>query len=36
MYGFLKGFFLAFKRVIRCHPFCGGGLDPVPIFKKKK
>jgi putative membrane protein insertion efficiency factor len=36
MYGFLKGSFLAFKRIIRCNPFCNGGLDPVPVIKKKK
>lgn len=35
MYGFLKGSFLAFKRIIRCHPFCAGGLDPVPPPEKK-
>jgi putative membrane protein insertion efficiency factor len=36
VYGFLNGFFLAFKRIIRCNPFCNGGLDPVPVIKKKK
>ncbi|MDR0676144.1 MAG: membrane protein insertion efficiency factor YidD [Elusimicrobiota bacterium] len=25
--GFLKGFFLTLKRLIRCHPFCKGGID---------
>jgi putative membrane protein insertion efficiency factor len=34
-YGFLKGFFLTFKRIIRCHPFCAGGFDPVPLPKNK-
>lgn len=29
-YGFLKGSFLAVKRVLRCHPFAKGGYDPVP------
>ncbi|GMR19285.1 MAG: membrane protein insertion efficiency factor YidD [Patescibacteria group bacterium] len=24
------GVFLGVKRVIRCHPFAKGGLDPVP------
>lgn len=29
-YGFLKGGFLAVKRILRCHPFVKGGYDPVP------
>jgi conserved hypothetical protein YidD len=29
-YGFIKGTFLAVKRVLRCHPFAKGGYDPVP------
>lgn len=29
-YGFLKGSFLAVKRIMRCHPFAKGGYDPVP------
>ena len=29
-YGALKGGWLALKRVLRCHPFGGAGLDPVP------
>ena len=28
--GPLLGLFFAFKRVLRCHPWCKGGLDPVP------
>lgn len=29
-YGFLKGSFLALKRLLRCNPFFPGGYDPVP------
>lgn len=29
-YGFLKGAFLGGKRLLRCHPFHAGGIDPVP------
>jgi putative membrane protein insertion efficiency factor len=29
-YGPLKGFWLSFKRIMRCHPWGGSGYDPVP------
>jgi len=29
-YGLAKGSVLACKRLMRCHPFCRGGFDPVP------
>ena len=25
-----KGTWLAFRRLVRCQPFCAGGFDPVP------
>ena len=28
-YGFLKGGWLALRRLLRCQPFCVGGYDPV-------
>ena len=30
IHGIFKGSFLAVRRVLRCHPGCDGGLDPVP------
>jgi putative membrane protein insertion efficiency factor len=29
-HGAARGTWLAFKRVLRCHPWGGGGFDPVP------
>lgn len=28
-YGFLKGFWMATRRILRCNPFNPGGYDPV-------
>jgi putative membrane protein insertion efficiency factor len=29
-FGITKGIWLAFKRLVKCHPFHPGGDDPVP------
>lgn len=29
-FGALKGSYLTLARIGRCHPWCQGGLDPVP------
>lgn len=29
-YGALKGIYLGTKRLLKCHPFHPGGVDPVP------
>lgn len=34
-YGFMRGGWLALKRVVRCNPFSNGGFDPVPVPSDK-
>jgi len=30
-HGAAKGSFLTLRRLSRCHPWCDGGYDPVPV-----
>jgi putative membrane protein insertion efficiency factor len=33
-YGATKGVFLSLKRILRCNPWGGSGLDPIPGEKE--
>ncbi len=32
-YGIIHGLWLGVKRIVRCHPWSKGGIDPLPISK---
>jgi len=29
-HGAIRGAFYAMRRLLRCHPWCAGGHDPIP------
>ncbi|HIE78469.1 MAG TPA: membrane protein insertion efficiency factor YidD [Candidatus Thioglobus sp.] len=33
-YSFFKAFYLTIKRLLRCQPFCKGGVDPLPTSQE--
>ncbi|HYD41408.1 MAG TPA: membrane protein insertion efficiency factor YidD [Anaeromyxobacter sp.] len=35
-HGAARGSYLTVKRLLRCHPFHPGGIDPVPEFTSKR
>ena len=35
-FGIIKGIYLSFKRISKCHPWCSHGYDPVPNKLEEK
>ncbi len=35
-YNFSEALFLTLRRLLRCHPFCDGGFDPLPTKNQQQ